>query len=42
MIGRLRRVDRVAHEVEHWLDWFGLEPKRDTGSRTSPRASGRR
>ena len=30
MIGRLRRVDRLAHEVEHWLDWFGLEPKRDT------------
>lgn len=30
MIGRLRRVDRLADEVEHWLDWFGLEPKRDT------------
>lgn len=30
MIGRLRRVDRLAYEVEHWLDWFGLEPKRDT------------
>ncbi|MFL2969814.1 MAG: ABC transporter ATP-binding protein [Candidatus Poseidoniaceae archaeon] len=29
-VARLRRVDDIETKVEHWLDWFGLDEKRDT------------
>ena len=29
-VGRLRDLDDVNSKVEYWLDWFGLEDKRDT------------
>ena len=29
-VARLRRVDDIQNKVEHWLDWFGLDEKRDT------------
>ena len=29
-VGRLRDLDDVDAKVEYWLDWFGLEEKRDT------------
>ncbi|DAC56513.1 MAG TPA: ABC transporter ATP-binding protein, partial [Candidatus Poseidoniales archaeon] len=29
-VARLRGVDDMKAKVEHWLDWFGLEEKRDT------------
>ncbi len=29
-VGRLRDLDDVDTKVEYWLDWFGLEDKRDT------------
>ena len=29
-VGRLRDLDDVDAKVEYWLDWFGLEDKRDT------------
>ena len=29
-VARLRRVDEIESKVEHWLDWFGLDEKRDT------------
>ena len=29
-VARLRRVEEIETKVEHWLDWFGLDEKRDT------------
>ncbi len=29
-VARLRGVDDMKAKVEHWLEWFGLEEKRDT------------
>ena len=29
-VARLRRVEAIESKVEHWLDWFGLDEKRDT------------
>ncbi len=29
-VGRLRDLDDVDAKVEYWLEWFGLEEKRDT------------
>ena len=29
-VARLRGVDDIAGKVEYWLDWFGMEDKRDT------------
>lgn len=29
-VARLRRVEDIENKVEHWLDWFGLDEKRDT------------
>ena len=29
-VARLRRVEDIETKVEHWLDWFGLDEKRDT------------
>ena len=29
-VARLRGVDDMLAKVEHWLDWFGLQDKRDT------------
>ena len=29
-VGRLRDIDQLDAKVEHWMDWFGLEEKRDT------------
>lgn len=29
-VARLRGLDNLEKNVEHWLDWFGLQEKRDT------------
>ncbi|RJU95191.1 MAG: ABC transporter ATP-binding protein [Candidatus Poseidoniales archaeon] len=29
-VARLRGLDNLGKNVEHWLDWFGLQEKRDT------------
>jgi len=29
-VAKLRSVDRIDDNVEHWIDWFGLDEKRDT------------
>ena len=29
-VGKLRGVDDLENKVEHWMDWFGLQEKRDT------------
>ena len=29
-VARLRGLDNLEQNVEHWLDWFGLREKRDT------------
>ena len=29
-VARLRGLDNLEENVEHWLDWFGLQEKRDT------------
>ena len=29
-VGKLRGVDDLDNKVEHWMDWFGLQEKRDT------------
>ena len=29
-VARLRGVDDITGKVEYWLDWFGMEEKRDT------------
>ena len=29
-VAKLRTVDSIHERVEHWIDWFGLEEKRDT------------
>ena len=29
-VAKLRSVDQIQEHVEHWIDWFGLEEKRDT------------
>ena len=29
-VAKLRDVENHKHEVEYWLDWFGLEEKRNT------------
>ena len=29
-VARLRGVDDIAGKVEYWLEWFGMEEKRDT------------
>jgi len=29
-VARLRRVEDIEEKVEHWLDWFGMDEKRDT------------
>ena len=29
-VGKLRGVDDLEQKVEHWLDWFGIQEKRDT------------
>lgn len=29
-VARLRGLDDLDEKVEHWLDWFGLQEKRDT------------
>jgi len=29
-VGKLRGVDDLDNKVEHWLDWFGIQDKRDT------------
>jgi ABC-2 type transport system ATP-binding protein len=29
-VARLRGLDNLEQHVEHWLDWFGLQEKRDT------------
>lgn len=29
-VARLRRVEDIDAKVEHWLDWFGMDEKRDT------------
>jgi len=29
-VARLRGVEDIAGKVEYWLDWFGMEEKRDT------------
>lgn len=29
-VARLRGLDDLERNVEHWLDWFGLQEKRDT------------
>jgi len=29
-VGKLRGVDDLDNKVEHWLDWFGIQEKRDT------------
>tara|TARA_B100000282_G_scaffold180005_1_gene130656 strand:+ start:1721 stop:2497 length:777 start_codon:yes stop_codon:yes gene_type:complete len=29
-VAKLRDVENHSHEVEYWLDWFGLEEKRNT------------
>ena len=29
-VGKLRGVDDLDQKVEHWMDWFGLQEKRDT------------
>jgi ABC-2 type transport system ATP-binding protein len=29
-VARLRGLDNLEQNVEHWLDWFGLQEKRDT------------
>ena len=30
VVGKLRGVDDLERKVEHWLDWFGIQEKRDT------------
>jgi len=29
-VAKLRTVENLHEEVEHWIEWFGLEEKRDT------------
>tara|TARA_B100000459_G_C8595074_1_gene209420 strand:+ start:1397 stop:2179 length:783 start_codon:yes stop_codon:yes gene_type:complete len=29
-VARLRGLENLEEQVEHWLDWFGLQEKRDT------------
>ena len=29
-VGKLRGLDNLDEKVQHWMDWFGLEEKRDT------------
>ena len=29
-VARLRGVEDMKNKVEHWLEWFGLQEKRDT------------
>ena len=29
-VAKLRTVDSIQERVEHWIEWFGLEEKRDT------------
>ena len=29
-VGKLRGVEDLDSKVEHWMDWFGLQEKRDT------------
>ena len=29
-VAKLRSVERIDDSVEHWIDWFGLDEKRDT------------
>ena len=29
-VAKLRSVDQIQEHVEHWIDWFGLQEKRDT------------
>jgi ABC-2 type transport system ATP-binding protein len=29
-VGKLRGIDDLDNKVEHWINWFGLEEKRDT------------
>tara|TARA_B110000444_G_scaffold38819_1_gene34491 strand:- start:10555 stop:11334 length:780 start_codon:yes stop_codon:yes gene_type:complete len=29
-VGKLRGVEDLDNKVEHWMDWFGLDEKRDT------------
>lgn len=29
-VAKLRSVSNMKEEVEHWIDWFGLDEKRDT------------
>ena len=29
-VGKLRGVEDLENKVEHWMDWFGLDEKRDT------------
>ena len=29
-VAKLRSVDSIQERVEHWIEWFGLEEKRDT------------
>ena len=29
-VAKLRTVDNIHERVEHWIEWFGLEEKRDT------------
>jgi ABC-2 type transport system ATP-binding protein len=29
-VGKLRGIDDLDNKVEHWMNWFGLEEKRDT------------
>jgi len=29
-VAKLRSVDQIQENVEHWIDWFGLEEKRHT------------
>ena len=29
-VGRLRDIDELDAKVQHWMDWFGLNEKKDT------------
>jgi ABC-2 type transport system ATP-binding protein len=41
-VATLRNVENSTKEVEYWLDWFGLEEKRNTCVRIYPRVKGRK
>ena len=41
-VAKLRDLDDSDNEVEYWLDWFGLEEKRNTMCKDLSRGSVKR